>query len=308
MLEKSHLISFDVIVCGSLHLDVMVNSPHLPRLDETVVGSAWGMKCGGKGGNQAVMPARMGARTAMIGRIGADDFGTRLKANLEAAGVDHSCVEVDAVAGSGMSVAILDAQGDYGAVIVSGSNLKMDPEQTAKQFVKLGGAKVLLLQNEIPEAVNLAIATTARSHGALVVLNAAPARPTHISLMDHVDVLVVNRIEAEMLSGQPVKDIASAMLTITQLGGGKRDVIVTLGGEGLVFQAKGSEPQSLAPHKIKVASTHGAGDCFLGALAIKLADGASLEQACETANRIAAHFVSTPEDDRASTDFSPHAN
>jgi ribokinase len=207
-----------------------------------------------------------------------------------------------------MSVALLDAQGDYGAVIVSGSNLKMDPEQTAEQFLKLGGAKVLLLQNEIPEAVNLAIAATARAHGALVVLNAAPARPTHTSLMDHVDVLVVNRIEAEMLSSQPVIDIASAMSTITQLGGGKRDVIVTLGGEGLVFQSKGGEPQSLAPHKITVASTHGAGDCFLGALAIKLADGASLAKACETANRIAAHFVSTPEADRASTDFSPHAN
>ena len=305
-MEKPRELSFDVIVCGSLHLDVMVASPHLPRLDETVAGSAWGMKCGGKGGNQAVMPARMGARTAMIGRIGADDFGMRLRANLEAAGVDHSCVETDAVAGSGMSVAILDAQGDYGAVIVSGSNLKMDPEQTAEQFVKLGGSKVLLLQNEIPEAVNLAIATTARMHGALVVLNAAPARPTNTPLMDHVDVLVVNRIEAEMLSGQPVTDIASATSAITLLGGGKRDVIVTLGGEGLVFQAKGAEPQSLAPHKIKVASTHGAGDCFLGALAIKLADGASLAQACETANRIAAHFVSTPEEDRASTDFSPH--
>jgi ribokinase len=306
-MKKRHAFSFDVIVCGSLHLDVMVDSPHLPRLDETVVGSAWGMKCGGKGGNQAVMPARMGARTAMIGRIGADDFGTRLKANLEAAGVDHSCVDTDADAGSGMSVAILDSQGDYGAVIVSGSNLKMDPHQTAERFVKLGGAKVLLLQNEIPEAVNLAIATTAQAHGALVVLNAAPARPAHTLLMDHVDVLVVNRIEAEMLSGQPVSDIASATAAITLLSSNKRDVIVTLGGEGLVFQAKGREPQSLEPHKIKVASTHGAGDCFLGALAIALADGASLAQACETANQIAAKFVSTPEEDRASTNFSSHA-
>jgi ribokinase len=248
----------------------------------------------------------MGARTAMIGRIGADDFGTRLKANLEAAGVDHSCVETDAVEGSGMSVAILDSQGDYGAVIVSGSNLKMDPHQTAERFAKLGGAKVLLLQNEIPEAVNLAIAAKAQALGALVVLNAAPARQSHTFLMDYVDVLVVNRIEAEMLSGKPVTDIASATTAITLLSGGKRDVIVTLGGEGLVFQAKDSEPQRLAPHKIKVASTHGAGDCFLGSLAIKLADGASLAQACETANRIAAHFVSTPEEDRASTNFSSH--
>ncbi len=299
--------AFDVIVCGSLHLDIMVDSPHLPRLDETVVGSAWSMKCGGKGGNQAVMPARMGARTAMIGRIGADDFGARLLAHLESAGVDASCVDVDAVAGSGMSVAILDDKGDYGAVIVSGSNLNMDPKQTARHFEKLGGAPVLLLQNEIPEAVNLAIAKAARARGTQVILNAAPARKPHTNLMEYVDMLVVNRVEAEMLSGKPVFDAASATVALNELGSNTRDVIITLGGDGLVFQAKDGKPQRLAPHTILVASTHGAGDCFLGALAVKRAAGASLLEACEAANRTAALFVSTPEDQRAHTNFSPDA-
>ena len=83
------LSSFDIIVCGSLHLDIMVDAPHLPRVDETAVGSAWAYKCGGKGGNQAVMSAKLGARTAMIGRVGQDDFGTRLLAHLDRAGVDR---------------------------------------------------------------------------------------------------------------------------------------------------------------------------------------------------------------------------
>ena len=111
--------AFDVIVCGSLHLDIMVYAPSLPRPDETVPGTRWGQQCGGKGGNQAVMSARAGARTAMIGRIGADDFGTRLIENLKAAGVDASAVLVDPTEGSGMSAAIVRDDGDYGAVIVS---------------------------------------------------------------------------------------------------------------------------------------------------------------------------------------------
>ena len=123
---------FDVIVCGSLHLDIMVKGAPLPRLDETAVGSGWGMACGGKGGNQAVMAARMGARTAMIGRVGEDDFGRRLLANLDRFQIDRIAVGKDESAGSGMSVAIVDAQGDYGAVIVSGANLKLRPEAAAR--------------------------------------------------------------------------------------------------------------------------------------------------------------------------------
>lgn len=295
---------FDVIVCGSLHLDIMVGSPHLPRLDETVTGTEWRMKCGGKGGNQAVMSARMGATTGMIGRIGSDDFGSHLMAHLTASGVDHSCVDVDPGVGSGMSVAIVDRQGDYGAVIVSGSNLSIDPDRAAQQFKTLGGAKILLLQNEIPEAVNLAVAQAAREQGAYVVLNAAPARHIGSDLRAAIDCLVVNRVEAEMMSGQAVSDPSSAVEALAILSDTTRDVIITLGGEGLVYQAKSGKPQRLDPHRIIVASTHGAGDCFLGALAVQRAKGADLDQACAFANSIAARFVSTPEDQRSKVDFS----
>lgn len=297
---------FDVIVCGSLHLDIMVKGAHLPRLDETAVGSHWGMTCGGKGGNQAVMSARMDASTAMIGRVGADDFGNKLLSNLDQFDVDRTAVTIDEVAGSGMSVAIVEARGDYGAVIVSGANLRLDPDECARHWQGLGGAKVLVLQNEIPETVNLAIAKMAKANGASVVLNAAPAKSLGAELLDCVDVLVVNRIEAEMMSGAEVNDADSAKSALPALGAGSRHVIITLGGEGLVLQSKDGPPTFLAPHPVKVASTHGAGDCFLGALAAQLAAGNSLIASCEMANRSAASFVALSEDQRATFDFMTH--
>jgi ribokinase len=294
---------FDVIVCGSLHLDIMVKGAHLPRLDETAVGSEWGMTCGGKGGNQAVMASRMGARTAMIGRVGNDDFGSRLLSNLDQFKVDRTSVAVDESAGSGMSVAILDAQGDYGAVIVSGANLKLDPDECARQWRELGGAAVLVLQNEIPDAVNAAIAKAAKAAGAVVVLNAAPARKLSPDLLQCVDVLVVNRIEAEMMSDAAVLGVKTAIAALPALGAGRRDIIITLGGEGLVLQSREASPAFIAPHPVKVASTHGAGDCFLGALSRQLAAGRPLFEACEAANRIAARFVALSESQRAVFDF-----
>lgn len=113
-------MGFDVIVLGSLHMDIMVSAPDRPRRGETLAGHAWSLKPGGKGGNQAVEVALAGARTAMIGAVGDDDFGRALLQNLEVHGVDKSGVAVRKDAGSGISVAIIDSGGDYGAVIVSG--------------------------------------------------------------------------------------------------------------------------------------------------------------------------------------------
>ena len=286
--------SFDVIVCGSLHLDIMLFAPTLPRPDETVVGSRWERRCGGKGGNQAVMAARAGARTAMIGRVGADEFGERLRENLLDAGVDAGAVSVDPAAGSGMSAAIVREDGEYGAVIVSGANLRIEPSAAARQWEDLGGAKALILQNEIPESVNVAAALAARATGALVVLNAAPARGISPALLDLVDVLVVNRIEAEMLGAGAVGDVPSAIGALAALKDLRRSVIVTLGGDGLAVRSGDAAPEAIAPRRVKVISSHGAGDCFVGALAAALARGASLMEAAGFANAAAAAHVSDP--------------
>ena len=283
---------FDVIVCGSLHLDIVVNSPHLPRLDETVAGTSWKKICGGKGGNQAAMAAKAGARTAMIGCVGDDDFGRTLTANLAVNSINIDHVSVDADHGTGMSVAIVERSGEYGAVIVSGSNLALSPEKAAEAWQALGGANVLIVQNEIPEAVNIAVARAAKISGGQVVLNAAPARAISETLLDLVDVLVVNRVEAEMMSGMVVSDKISALNALLRLARPGQDVIITLGGLGLVLQTKTKTTHFIEPHKILVKSTHGAGDCFIGVLANALAHGADISTACTDANRSAAKFVS----------------
>ncbi len=286
--------NFDVVVCGSLHLDIVVHAPALPRLDETAVGSSWKQVCGGKGGNQAVQAARTGARTAMIGRIGDDDFGRTLLDNLKTCGVDAAAVTTDSERGTGMSVAILQDSGDYGAVIVSGSNLAIKSGALAQIWSELGGAKVLVLQNEVPHAVNVAAALAARQAGATVLLNAAPARPLDAELLDNVDVLIVNRVEAEGISGLPVSDRLSALAALSRLAGGKRAVVITLGGDGLVIGPRSGDPVQMAALPVDVTSTHGAGDCFVGVLAAHMATGKPLIEACHLANRAAAAHVSRP--------------
>jgi ribokinase len=280
-----------VIVCGSLHLDIMVYAPTLPRPDETVAGSRWEQKCGGKGGNQAVMAARAGARTAMIGRVGNDPFGMRLRENLAASGVDRSEVGVDLDVGSGMSVALVRDDGDYGAVIVSGSNLCIAPESLVTQWVALGRARVLTVQNEIPEPANIAISVAARSSGALVVLNAAPARTISNDLLDQVDILVVNRLEASMLANETVSTRREAFAVARRLQSGRRTVVVTLGGDGLVLYPAEGEPTWVAPTTVQVVSTHGAGDCFIGTLAARIAAGDSVFRAAGAASVAAARLV-----------------
>jgi ribokinase len=191
-----------------------------------------------------------------------------------------------------MSAAIVRDDGDYGAVIVSGSNLRIDPDGVEIHWRSLGGARVLVLQNEVPEPVNIAAARVARAAGAHVILNAAPARAMSAALLDVVDVLVVNRVEASMLAQREVADRAGAIVALPRLAAPGRSVVVTLGGDGLVVQSDGAEAIEIAPKNVKVVSTHGAGDCFVGALAARIAEGDLLNQAAEFANAAAADHVS----------------
>jgi ribokinase len=282
---------FDVLVCGSLHLDIVVRAPRLPRMDETAVGTAWNFACGGKGRNQAMQAAAVGARVAMIGRVGRDAFADSLLESLDAAGVDRRHVIADAATGSGMSVAIVDPAGDYGAVIVSGANLAIDPAWAEAAVTQLEAAPILVLQNEIPEAVNIAAARANRRRGGRVVLNAAPARPTSAALLDLVDILVVNRVEAAQLAGIAVEDAAAAVRAATTLAGAARAVIVTLGAAGLVIVPPDGEATRLAATPVRVVSTHGAGDCFVGTLAARLSQGMDLANACRAASTAAARHV-----------------
>ena len=280
-----------VAIVGSLHLDILVEAPRLPSSDETLAGKSWTQKCGGKGGNQAVAAARFGARAAMGGRVGDDDFGRRLRENLRAAGVDDACVATDATSGSGMSVAILEASGEYGAVIVSGANLAIDPAAITRGWAALWHSAVLLLQNEVPEAVNRAAAQPARQQGRRAILTAAPAPPPAPAPPDVVDILVVNRVEAAVLSGLPVGTRAETEAAARALQHPGRDLIITMGREGLLLADRAGTLLHQPAFPARQLSSHGAGDCFCGALAARLALGEHLERACEFARMAAALYV-----------------
>ena len=285
-----------VIVVGSLHYDITVDAPGRPRKGETVTGRSWAPKFGGKGGNQAVAASRQGVSTAMVGAVGKDSFGEALLASLDRAKVDRRGVAVFEGFGSGMSVAIFDDEGDYGAVIVSGSNLAITPDQASEDLLSHG--KVLVLQNEIPELVNEAVARRARERGLMIIINAAPARAFATDLPHLIDVLVVNAIEAEMLGGGRVSSLETAARAAAALALRFKAAIVTAGGDGVAFCGAGGQRAVLPGLKVTVASTHGAGDTFVGTLAARLALGETMSVALAVANQEAAKLVATPESAR----------
>jgi ribokinase len=285
-----------VIVVGSLHYDIVVEAPDRPRKGETIAGQRWRPKFGGKGGNQAVGARRQGVRSVMVGAVGDDGFGAELLAALDRADVDREHVEVLSGVGSGMSVAIFDREGDYGAVIVSGANLSIDAARASGALTC--DFAVLILQNEIPEEVNAIVARRARALGLAVILNAAPARPFSTDLPDLVDVLVVNGVEAEVMGGGAVASLDAAARAAQKLAERFPSVIVTAGGAGAAFCGELGRSVMLPGVPVSVASTHGAGDAFIGTLAARLALGEPIESALSTANADAARLVATPQDER----------
>ena len=288
-------MSGGVVVVGSLHLDVVVTAPRLPAPDETLMGEAVTLVCGGKGGNQALAASRHGARTTMLGRVGGDIFAASLVDNLREAGVDTSFIQRDERAASGLSVAVVGTDGEYGAVVVSAANRQL----CADGFALPEGARVLVLQNEVPEAVNRAVAAEARRRGATVVLNAAPMRPTAPETMRLVDLLIVNRIEAEALSAVRIQDAEDALEALTRIGDAfDGETIITLGSEGLVHRDRGGRVRHHAAHPAPVVSAHGAGDVFVGALSARLAAPAAMDEAIAFAQAAAARFVATPLEER----------
>ncbi len=286
----------DVFVVGSLHMDVVVDAPHLPRIDETVAGSHVAYQFGGKGGNQAVAAARFGAKTAMAGRVGADEFAHELLAHLDASGVDARQIQRGDGA-SGMSVAIVDSEGNYGAVIVSAANLEI----VADKIDIPPGTKILLLQNEVPETLNIALAEKAKKAGTKVIMNAGPAREMPGDLLGLLDMLVVNRGEAALLSSVSEKEMIPGQAAKILREKGPSEVLVTLGEKGVVFLDAHNVLMEQPAFRIDVISTHGAGDAFIGALAARLATGSKTHEAIRFAQKAAARHVSTPVAERSST-------
>ncbi|WP_337027447.1 PfkB family carbohydrate kinase [Pantoea eucalypti] len=279
-----------IAVTGSLHYDIMLDAHHRPEKGETVMGSTCHYKFGGKGGNQAVAAARAGAAVRFAGSVGRDQQGQFLLEHLLQAGVDCTQVSVIDALPSGMSVAIIDAEGDYGAVVVSNANQQI-PLATFEQPGFWQDVSLLVLQNEVPEAVNLCAAQAAQQRGIMVCVNAAPARSLSAAFEGCIDLLVVNAIEARDMCGINVQDLTSARAAAASLTGRFARVVVTAGEHGVAYSEAG-ETHTLAAQKVTLVSTHGAGDCFVGVLCQRLSLGATLGEAVSDANRAAAEHVS----------------
>ncbi|HEY3596776.1 MAG TPA: ribokinase [Paraburkholderia sp.] len=284
-----------VAVVGSLNMDLVARAPRLPQPGETLAGHTFAQVPGGKGGNQAVAAARLGAQVAMLGCVGADANGAQLRAGLEAEHIDCAALEASASAPTGVALIIVDDSSQNAIVIVAGSNGEVTPASVARHEAVLAAAEVVVCQLETPpDAVHAALAA-ARRLGKTVVLNPAPATgalPAH--WLPLVDYLIPNELEAATLTGLPVRtpdDAAAAAAALRRAGA--RNVIVTLGAQGVLAALGDADAEAVhfAVPPVNAVDTTAAGDTFIGGFAAQLAQGAPVADAIRFAQRAAAISV-----------------
>lgn len=268
-----------VVVLGSMNMDLVATVARMPAEGETIMGDAFRTTPGGKGANQAVAAARLGADVRMVGRVGNDSFGPALLDGLRGHGIDVSSVAVDASNSTGIAMILLEPNGKNRIVAVYGANMACDEEQLQSARVAMEGADVLMLQLEVPMALSLAAAEYARSEGIRVVWDPAPARELPTEVFAAADILTPNQSEAEMLTGAPVVDRTSAETAARAiLARGTSVAIVKLGADGLVY-ASTEGVFHLPAHDVNVVDSVAAGDAFGGGLAVGLAEGKTLREA-----------------------------
>lgn len=280
-----------VVVVGSANTDMVVRVPQLPCPGETLLGSAFALMPGGKGANQAVAAARLGAVVTFIGCVGTDSFGDTLVLNLENEGIDTRFVVRDPDAPTGVALITVDeAFGENTIVVAPGANARLSPALVGRAAAALRDADVVLCQLEIPmETVQLAL-HTARSAGVTTLLNPAPAQTLSAEMLSLVSVLTPNQTEAAQILGGDYDPSASALMLKRR---GVENVVITLGAHGarLVTAAKNTGIPAFPAES--VVDTTAAGDCFNGALAVALGAGRSLEDAAKFANAAASLSVET---------------
>lgn len=280
-----------VFVAGSVNMDIVATADRHPRVGETVAGQAVLYFPGGKGANQAVAAARLGAPTALIGRIGKDGFGEELKAFLAGHGIDLAYVQKTPEAHTGTAIITL-ADADNTIVVIPGANGLLGADDVGRAALAEGD--IAVSQFEIPLVAIIAFFERAREVGATTILNPAPAKPFGAELLDLVDILVLNETELGLLAKQELhdRDDAARILHAAKSLQASQDqlICVTLGRRGVVALA-GSEPLIVPGRDVKAVDTTGAGDCFVGALAAQLAAGASIRDALAYANAAASICV-----------------
>ncbi|WP_308582210.1 ribokinase [uncultured Pseudomonas sp.] len=268
-----------VVVVGSLNMDLVTRASRLPRAGETLIGQTFTTVPGGKGANQAVASARLGADVSMIGCVGTDAYGIQLRDALLVEGID--CRAVSTVEGSsGVALIVVDDTSQNAIVIVAGSNGELTPASLQAFDTVLQAANVIVCQLEVPMATVGYALKRGRELDKTVILNPAPASaPLPAEWYASIDYLIPNESEAGALSGVTVDSLDSARLAATRLiqaGAGK--VIITLGPQGVLF-SDGLVFEHLVAPKVKAVDTTAAGDTFVGGFAAALANGESEAEA-----------------------------
>ncbi|MEU3618201.1 ribokinase [Streptomyces sp. NPDC006872] len=277
----------DIVVLGSTNMDLVAYVEKPPQRGETVTGREFRTIPGGKGANQAIAAAHAGAVVSMIGAVGNDAFGTRLRSTLEHSGVntDHlRTVERP----SGTAHIVVDDEGGNAIVVIPGANGTVDHLVPGDE-VLIASADALLLQLEVPLAAVVAGARAARAHGVRTILTPAPAQPLPPELLAATDLLVPNEHEAATLTGRTdPREAATALLDSVP------EVVITLGSAGSLYAARGAEPLTVPAPRVTAVDSTGAGDTFVGALAVALGEELPVREALAWAAAAAALSVQRP--------------
>ena len=280
-----------IAVVGSFMMDLVVQCNRLPLEGQTIVGQDFNTFVGGKGSNQAIAAARLGANVSMIGRVGTDNFGDELLKNLSAEGVDSQFVVKDTEMGTGVAMITVDANGDNTIVAVPKANMSLKPDNIDQAESATAVADILLLQLEVSLLAVQRAAEIAKANGVPVLLNPAPARRIPMELMSLVDILVPNETETEFLTGFRLTDMESIKSAAKHLlEESVPTVVLTLGDQGALL-ATAEDIQLVPSYSVKAVDATAAGDAFCGTLAVSVARGDSWESAVNFANAAGALAV-----------------
>ncbi len=277
-----------VTVVGSLNTDLVIQVSKLPGSGETILGGTFATFGGGKGANQAVAAARLGARTIIVGCVGDDGFGAQIRTSIAAEGIDTTYLRTVRSVPSGVALITVDAAGANTIVVASGANGHVSRADVDGAEQAIAASQVLLLQLEIPLDVVTYAAALAQTKGVTVVLDPAPAIPLPPALNRMISVIHPNEHEAEILTGVRVTDMRRARAAAEQLlRSGSPAVVIKLGARG-AYLATPSMAEEIPGIPVEAVDTTAAGDAFAGAIAVALAEGKSLSAAAHFANVVGA--------------------
>lgn len=275
-----------IVVVGSSNTDMIVHTHHLPEPGETVLGGSFAESQGGKGANQAVAAARLGADVTFVARVGRDAFGDASLAAFKAEGINTKYIIMDDKARSGVALIMVNQKGENVIVVVQGANAKLSPDDVLVAESAIKDANCLLVQLEIPlETVQAAIQLAAKHH-VPVILNPAPATQLPPKMLEMVDYLTPNETEAAFLAGRYSAKHASDAAFILSSKFKVKNIVITLGEKGALIV--GFRNQIVPSYPVQPIDTTGAGDAFNGGLAVALARGDKLDNAVKYANAVAA--------------------